>query len=333
MISDENVEMELIFLLVFSFLVTATVAWIISNYAVRWGLVDLPTDRGSHLLPTPRGGGFGILFVFATVGFYLSFPWSFMLPVLVLGGVSFLDDRYSVPVRVRLILQILLAMLAISGTAQLLDHGGLINVGLFLFLTLYVVSTANFFNFMDGINGMAGGMGAVVFLLIAVFALLQDAGRAEYTLALCLVLSCLGFLPFNIPQAKIFMGDVGSVSLGFTAAVMTVSLSHEFADFVCLLSFLFIFYADAITTLWVRWRDRENLAQPHRRHLYQLLSNEMGKPHYAVSMQFALVQIIIGFLMILAWSYSNILLQLCLLAVFGIVFVVVTCWCRKTICR
>jgi Fuc2NAc and GlcNAc transferase len=82
-------------------------------------------------------------------------------------------------------------------------------------------------------------------------------------------LSCIGFLPFNVPKAKVFMGDVGSILLGFIFSGMAVYLFNDVLDFICLSSFLFPFYADELTTMIVRLKDGENLTNAHRRHLYQ----------------------------------------------------------------
>jgi len=101
-------------------------------------------------------------------------------------------------------------------------------------------------------------------------------------------------LLFNMPKAKVFMGDVGSILLGFSFAAIVVILSKSPLDFVCLAGFLFPFYADELTTMAVRIRNGENLLRPHRKHLYQLLANEKGIAHWKVSMGYGLLQLFIG---------------------------------------
>ena len=123
------------------------------------------------------------------------------------------------------------------------------------FLSLYVVGTANYYNFMDGIDGIAGITGIVAFGLIALFGALSGANESLFILAGCMGLACLGFLPFNMPKARVFMGDVGSVLLGFVYAGLVVGLSHSLNDFVVLCAFLFPFYTDELTTLYVRIKD------------------------------------------------------------------------------
>ena len=161
------------------------------------------------------------------------------------------------------------------------------------------MGTANYYNFMDGINGIAGITAVVGFGLLAFYASTSGAEHSFVILSICIALSCLGFLPFNMPKARVFMGDVGSILVGFLFAAMVVMLSKSFLDFVCLAGFLFPFYADELTTLYVRIKDEfpsgrmnscgirdgwmDRLMKPHRRHVYQLLANEMGIEHWKVS--------------------------------------------------
>jgi Fuc2NAc and GlcNAc transferase len=149
---------------------------------------------------------------------------------------------------------------------------------------------------MDGINGIAGITGVVGFGLVAVFAGLSGTNEAYLILALCMMLACLGFLPFNMPKARVFMGDVGSILLGFVYAGLVVGFSHSLNDFVVLCLFLFPFYADELTTEYVRLRDGENLLKPHRRHIYQLLANEMEIAHWKVSVGYGVLQVVVGYL-------------------------------------
>ena len=90
------------------------------------------------------------------------------------------------------------------------------------------------------------------------------------------------------------MGDIGSILLGFVFAEMVVVFSTNFLDFICLASFLFPFYADELTTMYVRLKGHENLTQPHRRHLYQLLANELAIPHWKISVGYGLMQFVVG---------------------------------------
>jgi Fuc2NAc and GlcNAc transferase len=117
---------------------------------------------------------------------------------------------------------------------------------------------------MDGINGIAGITGIVAFGLLAYYASFSGLKAPLDILAICILLACAGFLPFNMPRARVFMGDVGSILLGFVFAGMVVYLSKSVMDFICLSAFLFPFYADELTTMIVRLKNGENLTKPRR---------------------------------------------------------------------
>ncbi len=177
---------------------------------------------------------------------------------------------------------------------------------LLILLSIFIVGTANFYNFMDGINGIAGITGVVGFGLLSYYAYISGHKASIFTLSICISLACLGFLPFNMPKARVFMGDVGSILLGFVFAGMVVWLSKSLLDFVCLAAFLFPFYADELTTMVVRLRDGESLLNPHRRHLYQLLANEYEIPHWKVSVGYGITQLLIGISILLIKDIGNI---------------------------
>jgi Fuc2NAc and GlcNAc transferase len=170
-----------------------------------------------------------------------------------------------------------------------------------------MIGTANFFNFMDGIDGIAASAGRSP-RPHGIYALNrgpQDAFQAPLSLlAVCISLACLGYLPFNLLRAKVFMGDVGSILLGFIFACLVVTLSRDYLEMVCLAGLLFPFYADELTTMAVRLRDRENLTQSHRRHLYQLLVNQFGVAHWKVTLLYGAVQFVVGALVLIAYPYG-----------------------------
>jgi len=173
-----------------------------------------------------------------------------------------------------------------------------------LLLSILVVGTANFYNFMDGINGIAGMTGGVGFALLGFYAFRSGSESSAVVLAICMSLACLGFLPLNVPRARVFMGDVGSILLGFVFAGMVVWLTKSLLDFICMTAFIFPFYADELSTMVIRLRDHSPremnlgrmrmLAKPHRRHVYQLLANEMSIAHWKVSVAYGVFQAIVG---------------------------------------
>ena len=148
-----------------------------------------------------------------------------------------------------------------------------------------------------------------------------SGGDSRFTiLSTCIAFSCLGFLPFNFPKAKVFMGDVGSILLGFVFAALVVMISKGLLDFLCLAGFLFPFYTDELITMTVRIKHGENLLKAHRRHFYQILANEMGIAHWKVSAGYGLFQLIVGLSILGARPYG-ILPVLILLSFFFSAFI------------
>jgi UDP-N-acetylmuramyl pentapeptide phosphotransferase/UDP-N-acetylglucosamine-1-phosphate transferase len=265
-------------------------AWVVSRWGYLFGFLDKPNNRSSHDRPTPKGGGIGILAAFIFSCFILRLPTAFCAPTAILALVSLWGDRYDLSPKVRLPLQIIAAVILVKLSAINSQQ----SVVLFIFFIIFIVATANWYNFMDGINGIAGITGIVAFFLLAVFNILSSGDPRCSTLSICIAFSCLGFLPFNFPKATVFMGDIGSILLGFVFASIVVMLSKSLLDFLCLVSFLFPFYADELITIVIRLKDGESLFKPHRRHLYQLLANELGIDHWKVSVGYGLLQLIIG---------------------------------------
>lgn len=289
--------MNLILYLI-SFLFGGAGAWSIAKWGKNLSLLDKPNLRSSHDIVTPKGGGIGILIAFFVCSIALSIPKSFWIPAVFLSLFSLWGDCSEIRPKVRLLFQFAAGTILLIGILTE-KGGGFTGNALMPFLIVFVVGTANFYNFMDGVNGISGITGIIGFGMIAFYALNFGNNSHLSTLAICMSISCMGFLPFNVPKAKVFMGDVGSILLGFVFSGMVVYLSKNVLDFICLMSFLFLFYADEFTTMMVRLKDREHLTKAHRRHLYQLLSNECEIPHWKVSLGYGLFQLLIGISVIL----------------------------------
>lgn len=272
-------------------------AWFISRFAYQFGLLDIPNDRSSHSLPTPRGGGIGILIGYIVSSILLRLSFGIWLPAVALAVVSFFDDKLNLSPRTRLFSQFVSALF-VAGVNISYLHLSLLTLIFIIFYGVVIVGTANFYNFMDGIDGIAGITGVVAFCLIGFFADNYVQQPAISLSAYGVAAACVGFLPFNMPKAKVFMGDVGSILLGFVFAVYLVLLSRSITDFLVVAGFLSTFYIDALTTLYVRKRDGEHLSQAHRRHLYQLLTNQLQIPHWKVSSCYGILQLSIGLLLL-----------------------------------
>lgn len=317
--------MDYLLACLFSFIVSMAVAFLVLRLGKRLGLVDNPNERSSHSIATPRGGGAGIWLFFLVIGFLLQEPdYRFLIYTAgVIGGIGLVEDIYGISSKLRLLFQLILSAAIVAAYANISFFAHppslLISILFFLSCVIFISGTANFYNFMDGINGIAGLTGVVGFGLIAAFSFYFTNEKSITLLSIALASACLGFLFFNFPYAKVFMGDAGSVFLGFVFAAFVVKLSADISIFLCLIMFLCTFYADATVTVFYRWRRGENLTMAHRAHLYQYLSNELGMPHWLVSVIYASVQLLFGLSAIFAYG-KGIYWQLLVLGVFSVLF-------------
>jgi len=306
-------------LIIVSLTLGALCAALVSKYSNKIALLDNPNERSSHLLPTSRGGGIGIWLAFMFVGLFVVKD-TFFIPIAgVAGLLGLLEDYFTISSKLRLLIQVV-----ISSSVIFLFSGfptSSVAIVSFLFWLVFITGTTNFYNFMDGINGIAGLTGIVGFGLLAFFAffIINDTEVALTSIAL--LSACLGFLPFNFPKAKVFMGDTGSIFLGVVFASFVLKLSASIDIFLCLAMFLSNFYADAILTMYYRYRRGENLMKAHRSHLYQYISNELKIPHWIVSSIYALTQCIFGVLAIITYS-KGLLSQMVLVGTFVGLFIV-----------
>ncbi|HZX48773.1 MAG TPA: UDP-N-acetylmuramyl pentapeptide phosphotransferase, partial [Nitrospirota bacterium] len=196
---------------------------VISKYSFRIAAVDVPNERSSHSLPTPRGGGIGIWIALIIVGIFVTGDIYFSAILSIAGLLGLLEDRFTLSSKIRLVSQFV-----ISSFVALLFLGppsSPLMLSLFLFWLIFITATTNFYNFMDGINGIAGLTGLVGFGLLAFFSYYILNARDVFLMSTALAAGCIGFLPFNFPRARVFMGDVGSILLGFVFASFVVRLS------------------------------------------------------------------------------------------------------------
>jgi len=300
-------------------------AWFVFQHAHLMGLIDKPTERSSHDRPTPKGGGIGILFVFIMVCILNKIAICFWIPVTGLSLLSLFGDRINLNPGLRLVVQfgvafLFLTELDISSLTSVKEfHQFLISILIYVSAAVYVVGTANFFNFMDGINGIAGITGIIGFSLLGSYGAVAGRSPELTTLSFAMVFACAGFLPFNIPKARVFMGDVGSILLGFVFACIVVAFTRTFSDFVILVCFMFPFYMDELITMLERIIDGQSLTLPHRRHFYQVLVNEGQIAHWKVSLGYGILQLLVG---LFVWSIvqRNLLLGVIGIGMLAIIF-------------
>ncbi len=290
-------------LLISSFGLAFLGALIVARIAHKVCLMDCPNERSSHSHPTPKGGGVGILAVFLVAGVLCGASVWFGATVGLMTLIAGYGDRVDLPVRLRLILQLVLIAALVLGTVQS-SASSYLSLPLVLFWIVFIAGTANFYNFMDGIDGIAGITGVVGFSFLSFYINRWEMQSGLGVLSLCMAFSCLGFLPFNMPKARVFMGDIGSILLGATFASLVFLTSHTLLDFLCMASFLFPFYADELSTMALRIKDGEKLTNAHRRHLYQLLANEWVIPHWRISAAYGILQALVGLSVLKARSYG-----------------------------
>ena len=259
----------------------------------RLQMWDKPNERSSHQKPTLRGGGLAVILVIvlAIAGWVppanaiLAYTW--LAALAVLGWINFLDDRGHVRKRYRLAAQIFSAIIVLAA----LGYPPL----LILLVGFLLTAFTNFVNFLDGINGLAAGQ---LLLIIAGTALLYGQHtefRESSKLLLMLVFAgaLAGFLPFNFPQAVMFLGDVGSVLLGFSCGVLVIWLGQSDPQlFHVLVPLGAYFFLDGGITLLRRVLAGENWLMSHREHYYQRLIR-MGWSHQRTSVVIWLAQILI----------------------------------------
>lgn len=310
-------------ILISSFILGVIGGLVIARFGKRLGLVDQPSERSSHAHPIPKGAGIGILVVFVFSALWWQIPWTLWIPAFIVSMISLLGDYREISFKIRLAVQVGSAAIfsgsVFFGKSMSELSGGMI-VLLFVFGVLFITATANYYNFMDGINGIAGLTGVIAFSCLGLFGLLENKDIVWILMAFSIAAACLGFLPLNFPRAKVFMGDAGSVLLGFLFASWVLWFSQTLLEFIALVSFLFPFYADELSTLIVRIKDGDRLTKAHRRHIYQILVNQAGLSHVIVTLFYGFIQIVVAILAWLAIREGLILLIGLLIFLSGIFF-------------
>lgn len=228
---------------------------------------DIPNDRSLHSSPTSRIGGVGLMAGILSGWVWVpgALVWWVVLPMLILFGVSLLDDMRGLPVRRRLLVHFIAAVMLAAGSGLFARHG----IWAATIMLLFAIWMTNLYNFMDGSDGLAGGMALFGFACYGAAALIaQDDMLALLNFAIAA--AALGFLYHNFPPARVFMGDAGSIPLGFLAAAMGLwgwQQGYWAAWFPLLVFSPFI--VDASVTLMKRTLRGVKITEAHREHYYQ----------------------------------------------------------------
>jgi len=293
----------MIYLLTTMTVLSLLLTWGLRRYALAKNLMDIPNHRSSHALPTPRGGGLAFIVVF-----FVSIPFLALLdfevyPVgiaLFCSGtlvalLGFLDDKGHVAARVRLLCHFmasLFALYCLGGMPAIPFLGGVLSAGLGLnvLAVLYLVWLLNLYNFMDGIDGLSGLEAFTVCIGISIIYWLNGES-ALLGLPLALAFAVAGFLWWNFPPARIFMGDAGSGFLGLILGLFSIQAAIVKPElFWCWLILLGVFIVDATVTLLYRLCRGCKVYEAHRSHAYQNLAKHLGK-HLWVTLGVSLINL------------------------------------------
>jgi Fuc2NAc and GlcNAc transferase len=267
---------------------------LLRRYALARSLLDIPNARSSHSIPTPRGGGVAIV-----ISFLLALPllagmglldWSLTWALVGAGAgvalLGFIDDHRHVAARWRLLGHFAAAgwaLLWLDGAPPLRLFGSDVQLGWIgvVLAALYLVWLLNLYNFMDGIDGLASIEAICVCLSGALLVMLTGAGAGQialYLLPLLLAAAVLGFLVWNFPPARIFMGDAGSGFLGISIGILSLQAAWAAPQLLwCWLILLGVFIVDATFTLGRRLQRGDKVYEAHCSHAYQHAAQRYGR--------------------------------------------------------
>jgi UDP-N-acetylmuramyl pentapeptide phosphotransferase/UDP-N-acetylglucosamine-1-phosphate transferase len=252
-------------------------------YALHREVLDHPNERSSHASPTPRGGGAAI--VGATLLLWPALAHGAGLlslrllvalaALLIVAAVGWLDDHDSLGVRARIVVHLLagivVALLAISWTGGTELQGRMALVAIALWWIFWTAAAINIVNFMDGIDALVASQCIIAFLYLTILLPTESLSRS---MLMVLAGGCAGFLLWNVPPARIFLGDVGSGALGFLVALMGARVISE-TSYGMVETYLPLYplFLDGTTTLIRRALRGDRVTTPHRIHLYQRMAN------------------------------------------------------------
>ena len=298
------------------FLCLSLFGYLYFQFAKKYGIVDRPNHRSSHSEVTVRGGG--IIFPIAVLFWWMisDFLNTWMVLGLVwIAAVSMLDDIYALSRKLRFAIQFFALSLAFYDLG-LFEQNAIWVLPVLYFIALGII---NAINFMDGINGITGLYFLVFFgslLAVNEFMPIFDSSLLHY-----IILSILVFLIFNLrKKALMFAGDIGSISLAYLVIYFLGKWYLASGNWTIIL-FLLIYGVDSFLTLGQRLIKGENVTQPHRSHLYQLLVNQLKKEHVMVALIFAVLQFGLNFLLfIYPKSFPSYLITCAVLVITALIY-------------
>lgn len=304
----------IIYLLIFVLLFIIELVYF--RIADKYNIIDKPNERSSHSKITLRGGGvifyFAILIYFIYSGF--SYPY-FFVGLTLISAISFVDDVKPLSSRIRLLVHIIAILLVFYQWSLYSYHWYI-----WVLALIFCIGIINAYNFMDGINGITGGYSLVV---ITSFFYINNK-VIEFTdnrLIIILLLSLLVFNIFNFrKKAKCFAGDIGAVSIAFVLIFLMGKLMLRTNDYSYII-LLIIYGVDSVMTIFHRIILKENLSVAHRKHMFQIMANELKMPHLRVSIIYMFSQAIINIGFFMANShYLYLLITIIVLCLIYVLF-------------
>ena len=283
----------------------------------KYNIIDKPNERSSHTRITLRGGG--IIFYLGALAYFLTnqfeYPW-FMLALTLVTVISFVDDIRSISQGLRLVFHF-------TAMGLMFYQWELFTLPWWTVVVALIACTGiiNAYNFMDGINGITGGYSLVVLGSLA-FINHWVVSFVEPDLIYTMLCAVLVFNFFNFrKRAKCFAGDVGSVSIAFIILFLIGKLIIDTEDFSWIV-LLAVYGADSVLTIVHRLMLHENIGLPHRKHLYQIMANELKIPHVAVSLTYMVVQgvVVAGYLVLREYGYVYLAGSILLLSILYLLF-------------
>lgn len=278
-----------------SIIILLTSFVIYMRLAKSFNVVDIPNSRSSHMEPVIRGGG--IIFYLASFLFFILFEQQYpyyLLGLTIIAVISFLDDLYSLGTKVRFLIQ-LIAIALTMWEIHLFDNP------FYLVIPVIILSVGylNIYNFMDGINGITGIYSLSILIPILWVNKYYVPNFIDNNLIYLIIISIMIFAFFNFrKKAKVFAGDVGSITIGLTVIFILAKVIYETQNGFYAL-FGIVYAIDGGLTLIERLVIRkENIFKPHRRHLYQIMVDSQKIGHIATSMIYGILQLAICALVI-----------------------------------
>jgi len=276
-------------MLLASFLISFLLTGYMRHYALKKNIIDNPNERSSHTIPTPRGGGVSIVITFLSFLVLLMFTQHLAIStglILLCSGfgiavLGFLDDHGHINSMLRLAIHFIIAIavvFALGGFSEVALFNETLHLGWFanIIAVLFLVWLLNLYNFMDGINGIASVEAITTTISLAIIYLLFSSSLS-IELLLTLAACVFGFMLWNFPKARIFMGDAGSGFLGMTLGVLALmALKVDTALFCAWIICLGVFVVDATFTLIRRVTNGHKMYDAHRSHAYQYASRRYG---------------------------------------------------------